>query len=181
MITAISATTSTWSIDPTHSIAEFAIKNLFVKTVKGRFRELEGAIRIDESQPENSSVEAQITVASVDSDVPKRDAHLRSDDFFSAEDFPYITFRSTHLERLNGKGFKLTGDLTIRDMTREVILAGEYEGQVDDPEAGHRSAFTATAQISRKEFNFYCGQRLGRVLVGDNVKVTLHIEAIRQG
>jgi len=182
MTTAVRARTTTWKIDPTHSIAEFAVKHLVVTTVKGRFRDLEGRIEINEAQPENSSVEAKIAVASVDTNVADRDAHLRSDDFFNAEKFPYIVFQSTRVERINDERFKLVGDLTIRDVTKEVVLEGEYDGQVDDPWGNHRAAFTATTQMSRKEFNVLYNQLLetGGAVVGDNVKITLHIEAIRQ-
>jgi polyisoprenoid-binding protein YceI len=182
MTTAAPAKTSTWTIDPMHSIAEFAVKHLVVTTVKGRFRELEGTIHIDEAQPENSSVEAKIAVASVDTNVAARDADLRSDNFFSAEQFPYITFRSTRVERLGDERFRLTGDLTIRDVTKEVVLDGEYEGQIDDPYGSKRAGFTGTTQISRSEFGIKWNQLIetGGAVVGDNVKITLHLEVIRQ-
>jgi len=182
MTTATHTRTSTWTIDPTHSIAEFAVKHLVITTVKGRFRDLEGTIEIDEAQPENSSVEAKIAVASVDTNVEDRDKHLRSDDFFNAEQFPYLTFRSTRIERLGEERFKLIGELTIRDVTKEVDLDGEYEGQIADPWGNQRAAFTATTQISRKEFGIRWNQALetGGAVVGDNVKITLHLEAVRQ-
>ena len=182
MTTATHTKTSTWTIDPTHSIAEFAVKHLVVTTVKGRFRDLEGTIEIDEAQPENSSVEAKIAVASVDTNVEDRDKHLRSDDFFNAEQFPYLAFRSTRIERLGEERFKLIGELTIRDVTKEVDLDGEYEGQIADPWGNQRAAFTATTQISRKEFGIRWNQALetGGAVVGDNVKITLHLEAVRQ-
>jgi len=182
MTTATHTRTSTWTIDPTHSIAEFAVKHLVVTTVKGRFRDLEGTIEIDEAQPENSSVEAKIAVASVDTNVEDRDKHLRSDDFFNAEQFPSLTFRSTRIERLGEERFKLIGELTIRDVTKEVDLDGEYEGQIADPWGNQRAAFTATTQISRKEFGIRWNQALetGGAVVGDNVKITLHLEAVRQ-
>ncbi len=175
-------TRTTWKIDPTHSIAEFAVKHLVVTTVKGRFRDLEGSIEINEAQPENSIVEAKIAVASIDTNLADRDAHLRSDDFFNAERYPYITFRSNRVERIDDQRFRLIGDLTIRDVTKEVVLDGEYEGQVDDPWGGHRAAFTAGTKLNRGEFNLKYNQLLetGGAVVGDNVKVTLHIEAIRQ-
>jgi len=182
MTTATHTRTSTWTIDPTHSIAEFAVKHLVVTTVKGRFRDLEGTIEIDEAQPENSSVEAKIAVASVDTNVEDRDKHLRSEHFFNAEQFPYLTFRSTRIEPLGEDRFKLIGELTIRDVTKEVDLDGEYEGQIADPWGNQRAAFTATTQISRKEFGIRWNQALetGGAVVGDNVKITLHLEAVRQ-
>ena len=175
--------TRTWTIDPTHSIVEFAVKHLVVTTVKGRFRQLEGTLQIDEAHPENSVVSASIDVASIDTNVADRDAHLRSDDFFNAEKYPKIAFHSTRIEPVDDTHFKLVGELTIRDVSREVVLDGEYEGQIDDPWGSHRAAFTATTQISRKEFNVRWNQLIesGGAVVSDNVKITLHVEAIRQG
>ena len=183
MTTATKTAIRTWTIDPTHSIAEFAVKHLVVTTVKGRFRELEGTLEIDEAHPQNSVVSVSIDVASIDTNVADRDAHLRSDDFFNAEKYPKITFRSTRVEVPDDTHFKLAGDLTIRDVTREVVLDGEYEGQVDDPWGSRRAAFAATSEISRKEFEVKWNQLIetGGAVVGDKVKITLEIEAVRQG
>ena len=182
MTTETPAKTTTWTADPMHSIAEFAVKHLVVATVKGRFRDLEATLHIDETSPENSWVEAKMAVASVDTNVEARDNDLRSDNFFSADKFPYITFKSTQVERTDEERFKLVGDLTIRDVTKELVLDGEYEGQIDDPYGNRRAGFTATTQISRKDFGMRWNQALetGGVAVGDNVKITLHIEAVRQ-
>src|SRR5437867_12118599 len=128
MTAATQTATSTWTIDPTHSIAEFAVKHLVVTTVKGRFRDVEGTIRIDEQEPENSSVEAAINVASIDTNVPDRDAHLRSDDFFNAEKYPRITFVSTSVQRLDDANYKLHGVLTIRYVPKPVVLDTDFEG-----------------------------------------------------
>jgi polyisoprenoid-binding protein YceI len=182
MTTETRAATSTWTIDPAHSIAEFAVKHLVITTVKGHFRDFEATLRIDESHPENSSVSASIDVASIDTDTPDRDAHLRSDDFFNAERYPKITFQSTRVERLDDTDYKVHGDLTIRDVTKPVVLDTEFEGQVDDPWGGRRAAFTATTQISRHEFGVKWNELIetGGAVVGDKVKITLHIEAVRQ-
>jgi len=175
--------TSTWTIDKAHSTVEFAVKHLVITTVKGHFREFEGTIHLDEARPENSSVTASIQVASIDTNVADRDAHLRSDDFFNAEKFPTITFKSKRVELLDANHAKVYGDLTIRDVTKEVVLDTEYEGQIDDPWGNRRAAFSATAEISRKEFNVRWNQMIetGGAVVGDAVKIFLHIEAVRQG
>jgi polyisoprenoid-binding protein YceI len=182
MTTATQTATSTWTIDPTHSIAEFAVKHLVITTVKGRFRDLEGRLEIDEMNPENSTVTANIQVASIDTNLADRDAHLRSDDFFNAEQYPLITFQSTRVERVSDKRYKVHGELTIRDVTRPVELDTEFEGEVDDPWGNRRAALTARTQISREEFGVKWNQALetGGFVVGDSVKITLHIEAIRQ-
>ena len=181
MTTAATAV-STWVIDPSHSIAEFAVKHMMVSTVKGRFRSLEGVLTIDEADPTNSSVTAAIDVASIDTGEPQRDAHLRSDDFFGAEQFPQLTFRSTRVERVSDEEWKVTGDLTIRDITRPVTLDTEFEGDVIDAYGKRRAAFTATTAISRKEFGLKWNALLetGGAVVGDRVKITLHIAAVRQ-
>jgi polyisoprenoid-binding protein YceI len=183
MTTEAAAKTSTWVLDPTHTIVEFAVKHLVIATVKGRFRDLEGTVHLDDANPENSWVEAKIAVASVDTNMEIRDNDLRSDNFFSADKFPYITFRRTKVERVDEERFRLTGDLTIRDVTREVVLDGEYEGRVDDPYGDtQRAGFTATTQINRSDFGMRWNQVIesGGVAVGDKVKITLHVESIRQ-
>lgn len=176
------AAVSTWTIDPVHSIAEFSARHMMVSTVKGRFRALRGTIRLDEAHPEKSSVEASIDVASIDTGEAQRDAHLRSDDFFNAEQFPTLSFRSTHVQRKSEEEWLISGELTIRDVTREVTLATEFEGQVQDPYGKQRAGFTAETTLSRKEFGLKWNALLetGGAVVGDRVKVTLHIEAVRQ-
>lgn len=173
--------TSTWTVDTAHSIVEFAVKHMMLTTVKGRFRDFNATLQIDEAHPENSSVTATIDVASIDTNVPDRDAHLRSDDFLNAEKFPHITFRSTRVEHVEGDRWKVTGDLTIRDVTKPVTLDVEFEGRITDPWGNDRAAFSAETSISRKEFNVRWNQVLetGGVVVGDNVKISLHIEAVR--
>jgi len=182
MTTQTATRTTTWTVDPAHSIAEFSVKHLIVTTVKGRFREVEATLHIDEDSFENSSVTASIDVASIDTNLTDRDAHLRSDDFFNAEQYPKITFQSTRVEKVKGEKYLVHGDLTIRDMTKPVVLEAEFEGQVDDPWGNRRAAFTATTQISRKEFSVRWNQALetGGAVVSDNVKITLHVEAIEQ-
>jgi polyisoprenoid-binding protein YceI len=176
------AATSTWAIDPTHSTAEFAVKHMMVSTVKGRFKSLSGTVQVDEADPTRSVVEAAIDVASVDTGAEQRDEHLRSDDFFNAERFPQITFRST---RIGGKddAWKLEGDLTIRDVTKPVALHVEFEGRAPDAYGGERAGFIATTKIRRSEFgvNWNSLIEAGGVAVSDTVKITLNIELVRQG
>ena len=176
------AGTSTWSIDPAHSNIEFAVKHVMVSTVKGRFHGVEGTLRIDETHPESAEVEAAIDVATVDTGVDQRDAHLRSDDFFNAERFPKIIFRSTKVEPSgNAPTWKMTGDLTIRDVTRSVVLDVELDGRGLDASGKERAGFTAETKISRKEFGVKWNQLIetGGVAVGDTVKITLNIAAVR--
>jgi polyisoprenoid-binding protein YceI len=150
--------------------------------VKGQFNTLEGVVEADEANPLASTVRASIDVASVDTRAADRDAHLRSDDFFNAERFPKITFVSTRIERVDAENYKLVGDLTIRDVTREVVLDTEYEGQVRDPYGKQRAGFTATTQINRKDFNvnFNAALETGGLVVADKVKITIHAEFVRE-
>jgi polyisoprenoid-binding protein YceI len=174
--------TSTWTIDPTHSVVEFAVKHLMVSTFKGHFRSLEGTVHLDEDNPANSSVTASVDVASIDTQTPDRDAHLRSDDFFNAERYPKMTFRSTRVEQADGTNWKVTGELTIRDVTKEVVLDTEFEGRIVDPWGNERIGFTAQAELSRKEFGVRWNAAIetGGVVVGDKVRISLNIEIVRR-
>jgi polyisoprenoid-binding protein YceI len=175
------ATTTIWAIDASHSTAEFAVKHMMVSTVKGRFKNVSGTLSIDETNPDRSSIEAAIDVASVDTGVEQRDEHLRSDDFFNAAQYPQIMFRSTGV---SGKedAWKLEGDLTIRDVTRPVVLDVEFEGRGKDAYGGERAGFTATTKINRKDFGINWNGLIeaGGVVVADAVKITLNIEAVLQ-
>ncbi len=182
-MTTMQTATNTWTIDPVHSVAEFAVKHMMVSTVKGRFRSMEGTIHIDEVNPTASWVTASIDVASIDTAEPKRDAHLRSDDFFNAERFPKMTFRSTRVERVDDTHWKVIGDLIIRDVTKEVVLDTEYEGQIKDAYGKQRAAFSAETTLNRREFglNWNGVIETGGVIVADRVRVMLNIAAVREG
>ena len=173
---------STWSIDKTHSNVDFQVKHLMISTVRGHFRDFDGTLTIDEEQPENSSVSVAIDIASVDTNEPNRDAHLRSNDFFNAERYPKMTFVSRRLERDGDRRFSLTGDLTIRDVTREVVLEGEYEGRVVDPWGNERAAFNARTEIERDDFDVRWNQTLdaGGFVLGNKVKISLYVEAVKR-
>ncbi len=181
MTTSTSTKTSTWTIDAAHSGAEFSLKHMMISTVKGRFRTVAGQIRLDEEQPEASAVTATIDAASVDTGVEMRDNHLRSADFFDSATYPELTFRSTRVERVDDENWRVTGDLTIRDVTREVVLSTAYEGQILDTFGKQRAAFTATTQINRKDFglNWNAVIESGGVAVSDKVKIELQIAATR--
>jgi polyisoprenoid-binding protein YceI len=173
---------STWSIDTAHSSAEFAVKHMMVTTVKGRFAIAEGTLEIDAGEPTRSRVDAAIDVASVDTGVADRDAHLRSDDFFNAERYPRFTFKSTSIERVDDARWRMTGDLTMRDVTRSVVLDVEFEGRGVDAFGKDRAGFVATTKINRKDFgvNWNGAIEAGGVVVSDAVKITLNVAAVRQ-
>ena len=173
---------TTWAIDPTHAAAEFAVKHLMISTVKGQLGKVQGTISLDESDYTNSSVEATIDVAGLDTGEPDRDKHLRSPDFFEAERFPIIRFVSKRIERAKGDDYRIVGDLTIRDVTREATLEAELDGRITDPWGKERLGFSADTKFRRKDFGLEWNMALeaGGVLVGDEVKVSLRLEAVRQ-
>jgi polyisoprenoid-binding protein YceI len=181
-VTKQTTTTSTWAIDAGHSYAEFGVKHLMVSTTKGRFSDIAGEITLDESDVSNSSVDVTINVASIDTHDEKRDGHLRSADFFDADNFPVITFKSTKVEA-NGKDrLNVTGDLTIRGVTKSIVLDTEFNGRGKSPWGAEVIAYAAETSISRKEFGLEWNVALetGGVLVGDKVKIAIEAEAVKQ-
>ena len=172
---------TTWTIDPTHSHVEFAVRHLMITTVKGRFADVQGTVRIDEADLSKSQADITIGVASIDTREPQRDAHLRSADFFEAETFPTITFRSSRLIRKSDDSFTLVGHLTIRGVTEEVSLDVTAEGRGKDPWGGERAGFSARTQIKRSRFGLTWNQLLeaGGVAVGDDIKISIDLELLK--
>lgn len=174
---------TTWTIDPAHSEVEFAVKHMMITTVKGWFEDVKGTITTNEEDPSQSRVDVTIGTQSVSTRAKDRDAHLRSADFFEVEKYPQITFRSKRIEGAadrEGESFKVIGDLTIRGVTREVVLDATYEGR------GHalgseRVSFSATTKVDRREFGLKWNQALeaGGVLVGNEVKVSISVQAVK--
>jgi len=169
----------TYDIDLSHTHAGFAVKHFGLSKVRGEFKDLAGTITIAE-EPEDSSVEVTIQAASFDSRDDGRDAHIRSADFLDAETFPTLTFRSTGVRQV-GEDWVVTGDLTIRDVTRSVELETEFDGALDDPYGLQRIAFSAETEIDRTDFGLTWNQTLetGGLVVGKRVKITLEVEAVR--
>jgi polyisoprenoid-binding protein YceI len=170
----------TWTIDPGHSEASFAVKHLMISTVKGNFRNVSGTVVVDESDPAASRVEAVIDAASIDTRQEQRDTHLRSADFFDVEKYPSLTFRSTKVESLGNGQFRVQGDLTIRDVTKPVVLEVEETGRGKDPWGGDRVGYSATTKFDRTDFGLTWNQALeaGGIMVGNEVKVTLDVQAV---
>lgn len=178
-------TGTVWAIDATHTLVEFSAKHMMITTVKGRFGDVKGEIRIDAENPAASSAQVEIAVASLDTRVEQRDAHLRSADFLDAETFPAITFRSTRVEGavdVPGGTFALVGDLTIRGVTREVTVEASYDGRGRDPWGGERVSFSGTTKIDRRDFGLTWNTALetGGVLVGNEIKISIEVQAVRQ-
>lgn len=171
---------TTWTIDPTHSSVEFAVRHLMITTVRGRFTGVKGTVTFDEADPAKSTVEVVIDAASIDTREPQRDTHLRSADFFDVERFPTLTFRSTKVDGVLGESFTLAGDLTIHGVTRPVVLDVQSEGRIKDAWGGTRSGFTATTKINRSDFGLTWNQLLeaGGVTVSDEVKIALDVQLV---
>jgi polyisoprenoid-binding protein YceI len=171
----------TYALDPTHSSVAFSVRHLMVSKTKGRFADFDATVTIAED-PLESSVEVEIRVASVDTREESRDAHLQSADFFDAEQYPVITYRSTKVAPDGRGGFVVDGDLTVRDVTVAVPLAVSFEGGAVDPWGNARIGFEAHAELDREAFGLTWNQALetGGVLVGKAVKIDIEAEAVKQ-
>jgi polyisoprenoid-binding protein YceI len=180
-----SPATSIWTIDAAHTLVEFSAKHMMITTVKGRFGAVKGTITADLRNPDNSHVEAEIDAASLDTRTEQRDQHLKSADFLNVEQYPTITFKSTRVQGAyarEGDEFKVTGDLTIRGMTRPVTLDCTFDGTNKDPWGGERAGFSASTKIDRREWGLTWNQALetGGILVGNDIKISLEVQAVRQ-
>lgn len=166
-----------WQLDTSHSSVEFAVKHMVVATTRGRFHNFEVDADIDENNLPGSSAVVRIDAASLDSRDEKRDEHLRSADFFDVANHPKITFATTKIEP-KGSNYRITGDLTIRGVTREVVLDGEVSGPVKDPWGNEKLGISASGKVNRKEFGLVWNMALeaGGVLVSDDVKMSIEAE-----
>jgi len=170
-----------WNIDTAHTGIGFSVRHMVVSKVRGRFAKYSGAIRLDDGDITRSSVEVSIETSSIDTGVADRDTHLRSPDFFDVEKFPELRFRSKRIEQLDDTRYRVMGDLTIRDVTREVSLDVEYGGRAKDPWGNERVGFVATTSIDRKDFGLTWNQVLeaGGILVGERIDIDLDIQGVR--
>lgn len=172
-----------WQIDASHSAAQFSVRHMMVSTVRGHFAKMAGSAKFDPKNPAASSIEVTVDAASIDTRNAKRDAHLRSADFFDVEKFPTITFKSKRVEPAGTGRLKLTGDLTMHGVTREVTF--DVEGpsaELKDARGGARVGATATAKISRKDFGMTWNRAIeaGGVTVSDEVQITVDVELVRK-
>lgn len=172
----------TWKIDPAHSEINFSVRHMMISNVRGRFEKFDGTVEFDEENPENSSVEVKIDAASINTREERRDNHLRSPDFLNVEEYPYITFKSKRIEQTSEDTGRIIGDLTVRDVTREVVMDVDYAGKAKSPWGTTSAGFSATTKINRKDWGLNWNQALetGGVLVGDELKVNIEIEIVKQ-
>lgn len=172
----------TWNIDPQHTQIEFSVRHMMISKVRGQFKSFEGTLDINTDNPAASSVAGTIDVASIDTREPQRDAHLRSADFFDAEKYPKLSFRSSRIEPAGKGHYKVVGDLTIKDVTREVVFDVTDEGRAQDPWGNQRWGVSASTRLNRKDFGLTWNVALetGGWLVGDDVTITAEVELVKQ-
>ncbi len=174
--------TTTWNIDPVHSVAEFKVKHMMISNVKGQFTALKGVLALDEAALANSHIEASIDAASINTREPDRDTHLKSADFFDVEKFPTLSFKSTGISRVRDGELVVAGDLTVHGVTRNVVFTVEGpSAPAKDPWGNTRIGLSSTAKISRKDFGLTWNAALetGGILVGDEVTITLDVQFVK--
>jgi polyisoprenoid-binding protein YceI len=171
-----------WQIDSAHSDITFSVRHMMISKVRGRFTEFGGTVNFDEETPTNSSVHVEIDAASIDTQEEDRDNHLRSGDFLDVENYPKLIFASKRVEQTGDNTGKLIGDLTIRDVSKEVVLDVEYAGQAKSPWGTTSAGFYGSTEINRKAFGLTWNQALetGGVLVGDKIKIEIDLEIVKQ-
>ena len=174
-----SAATSTWQVDPAHSEALFSIRHLTISTVRGGFSKIKGTISFDDKDPSKSVVDVAIDMSTVDTREPKRDDDLRSDKFFDVTKYPTMTFKSTKVEQVSAGKLKVTGDLTLHGVSKEVVL--DVDGPstpIKDPWGNQRAAASATTKINRQDFGVKWNKTIdnGGMMLGDEVSITIDVE-----
>lgn len=174
---------ATWTIDPAHTSAQFAVRHLMVSTVRGEFGKVSGTVNLDEQDPTKATIDATIDATSINTRVAKRDEHLKNPDFLDVAKYPTITFKSKKIEKVGDTKFKVTGDLTLHGVTKEVVL--DVEGSptpIKDPSGNPRMGGVATTKINRQDFGLQWNRTLeaGGVVVGDEVSITIDIELTRK-
>lgn len=169
---------SKWNVDASHSNVKFSVSHLVVSEVEGSFRKFDGTIESPSDDFNNANISFTVDVASINTDNEKRDEHLKSDDFFNAEKYPKMTFKSTSFKKGKGNHYTLEGNLTIRDVTKKMKFDVTYGGTIKDPWGNTKAGFKTTATISRKEFGLKWNNMMeaGGAVVGDEVTMTLKLE-----
>src|SRR5690625_594979 len=175
------ATKTLWEIDPTHSEVQFKVKHLVISTVTGSFHSYNGTIETDGDNFENAKATFTADIDSISTKNEDRDQHLKSDDFFNAKEYPQLKFESTNFKKVGDQSYKVTGDITIRDVTKEIELDVVHGGTVGDPYGQTKAGFEVTGSINRKEFNLTWNAvtEAGNVVVGDKIKLQLNVQFIK--
>ena len=179
---AVADVTGTYKIDPAHSRLGFMARHALVTKVRGQFADFEGSLHLDAQDPSRSTAEVTIQAASLDTRQEQRDAHLRGDDFFSVEQFPILSFRSTAIEPVDGETYRVTGDLTIRDHTHPVTIDLAFNGSAQDPFGNLRVGFEGFTTVNRKDWglNWNAALEAGGLLVSEKVTLEFDISAVKE-
>ena len=174
--------TERWEIDSSHSSVHFSVRHLVIAKVRGLFARWSGTVQAPDGDFSKATVDVTIDASSIDTGVAQRDAHLKSADFFDVTEFPELRFVGKRVQPRSGAEIDVVGDLTIKGITREVVLRVEQHGQAKDPWGNVRAAFTAKTSVDRKDFGLTWNQALetGGVMVGDRVDIEAEIEAVKQ-
>ncbi|HYJ11650.1 MAG TPA: YceI family protein [Polyangiaceae bacterium] len=171
-----------WEIDSSHSGIHFSVRHMVVAKVRGNFARWVGSVLAEDGDLSRAQVNVVIDASSIDTGVAERDAHLKSPDFLDVLGFPEITFKSKRVDKQGDEMLRVSGDLTIRGVTREVVLDVEYAGRTKDPWGNERAGFTAKTAIERSDFGLTWNQVLeaGGVMVGDRLSIEIEVEAVKQ-
>ncbi|GAA4916688.1 YceI family protein [Mucilaginibacter defluvii] len=174
--------TTVWTLDPTHSEVQFKVKHLVISTVTGSFKNFEGTLTTEGDDIANGTVEFSLDVNSIDTNQEQRDGHLKSADFFDAEQYPKITFKSTSLTAKGDDEYVAVGDLTVKGITKPVTLNVEFGGSADDFYGNTKAGFEVTGKISRKEFGLTWEgvTEAGSIVVGDDIKLIANVQFAKQ-
>ncbi|MDQ1008112.1 polyisoprenoid-binding protein YceI [Streptomyces sp. V4I23] len=177
----LAALSGDYTIDPAHSSIGFTVRHAMVTNVRGSFGSHQGTLSLDGTDPSRSSAVIDVDIASIDTGIADRDGHLRSGDFFDAENFPRMSFRSTGAEQVDGDRYRITGDLTIKDVTRPLSIDLEFQGSATDVYGNERVGFEGSTEILRSDWGLTWNAALeaGGVMVSDKVKLTFDISAIK--
>lgn len=170
-----------YKIDSAHSLVQFTTRHMMIAKVRGWFEKFEGTVELDEENPANTTVDVRIDASSINTREPQRDAHLRSPDFLAADEYPYLVFKSKRVEILDDRNARLTGDLTIRNVTREVVLDVEYSGSAKSPWGTTSFGFNGATVINRKDWNLTWNKALetGGWLVSDDINIDIELELVK--
>jgi polyisoprenoid-binding protein YceI len=173
---------TTWAIDPTHSEVEFKIKHLVISSVKGIFKEFTGSVDVDGEDFSTADFHFEANVDSIFTNQTDRDNHLKSADFFDVANFPKISFKSTAVAKKSEDTYAITGDLTVRDVTKSIQLTAEFGGVATDPYGNVKAGFEITGAINRKEFGltFHAVTEAGNIVLGEDIKLNINLQFAKQ-
>jgi polyisoprenoid-binding protein YceI len=174
--------TQTWTLDPTHSELQFKIKHLMISTVSGQFNDFKATVETEDNDFSKAKVQFEAAVDSISTNNEQRDAHLKNGDFFDIEKYPAIIFESSKMEKIGDDEYKLYGILTMRGVSKSIVLNAEFGGITKDPWGNTRTGFSVTGKINRQDFGMSFGAvtETGGLLLGDEVKINANVQFVKE-